>query len=141
MNSAGDVSSQDPVDLAILVGKTVLVVEDDALIAMVLEDLLADAGMTLAGSAQSVDEAIAHLGKIQPDIAILDANLDGRNSESVADLLQQRGVPFIFATGYTTSEMQQRFPGVPILQKPYRQDELFVVMATLFAPPGPRAGS
>ena len=120
-----------PADTAILVGRSVLVVEDDALIAMVLEDVLAEAGMRLAGSAQSVDEALAQLADRQPDMAVLDASLDGQACDKVADMLQQRGVPFILATGHAEADMQVRFPGVPILRKPYHQDELLSALVTL----------
>ena len=124
-----------PADTAILVGRSVLVVEDDALIAMVLEDVLAEAGMRLAGSAQSVDEALAQLADRQPDMAVLDASLDGQTCDKVADMLQLRGVPFILATGHAEADMQARFPGVPILRKPYHQDELLSALVTLLIAP------
>ncbi|MBK8159846.1 MAG: response regulator [Rhodospirillaceae bacterium] len=128
MNSVGGL------DLGILTGKSVLVVEDDALIALVLEEVLAEAGMNVAGSAASVDAALAQLAGGKPDIAILDASLDGQNSGEVARELQRRGVPFIFATGHREAGLQQHFPGVPILTKPYLEGELLGALAGLFPP-------
>ncbi|CAM8624301.1 HWE histidine kinase domain-containing protein [Sphingobium sp.] len=107
------------VEPGLLKGRNVLLVEDNMIIAMDGEDALRDLGaevMTVA-SVGRAREAIA----IQPvDLAVLDFNLGHENSLPIAELLAERGVPFIFATGYGDGlELPARFEGVTLLKKPY----------------------
>jgi CheY-like chemotaxis protein len=86
---------------ASLAGRRVLVVEDEPLIAMLLEDMLSDLEVTIAGVAESVPAALDLLqGLEEVDGAILDMNLRGRSVEPVAEALAKRGIPFVFASGY-----------------------------------------
>jgi CheY-like chemotaxis protein len=101
----------------------VLVVEDEAIVAMLLEDMLADLGHE-AVVATKIDQATAMARKEQVDFAILDVNLDGQQSYSVADILRTRGIPFVFATGYGHAGLGPEWRHVPALQKPFQLTEL-----------------
>jgi CheY-like chemotaxis protein len=105
-------------------GLRVLLVEDEGLVAMMLEDLLEDLGCEIAGSLASVGAALAWIeAGGSADVALLDVNLNGEHVFPVADALRAHGVPFAFATGYG-EEHDPRFRGAPLLGKPIRQDRL-----------------
>ncbi|MBC7985691.1 MAG: response regulator [Sphingomonadaceae bacterium] len=108
-----------------LEGKRILVVEDEPLIAMMVEDMLHDFGAIVIGPAASVAEALALIEEAVLDAALLDVNLRGERSDAVADALEARGVPFALATGYGESAV-----GVA-LAKPYGGDRLVTVLAGL----------
>lgn len=115
-----------------LFGLQVLVVEDEPMVAMVLEDMLADLGCTLAGSAATLSEALTAIaGGVEVDAAILDVNLGGQKIFPVADILAERGVPFVFSTGFGPSDLVERYPGHPLLHKPYRPEELAQVLVEI----------
>jgi light-regulated signal transduction histidine kinase (bacteriophytochrome)/CheY-like chemotaxis protein len=101
-------------------GARVLVVEDQMLIAMDLETILAAHGAAEVAAVASASEALARLEWFAPTVAILDVNLGAETSESVADALTARRVPFAFATGYgDRSIIPPRFAGIPVVRKPY----------------------
>jgi DNA-binding response OmpR family regulator len=81
-------------------GKRILIVEDEALIAMLVEDLLSDMGFQVVGPAMTLDRGLSLARSEQLDAAILDVNLGGVWSYPIADLLVARGIPFLFASGY-----------------------------------------
>lgn len=102
---------------------SILVVEDEPLISMMLEDFLDTLGYRLAGCADDVSGALRHVETGGFDAALLDVNLrDGETSWPVADALSQRGQPFILATGGGNEIVPQRHAGVPVLSKPYTLD-------------------
>jgi CheY-like chemotaxis protein len=100
-------------------GVRVLIVEDEALVAMLLEDMLEDMGCVLAGAASSLTQALESAGAVDLDVAILDMNLGGQPVLPVAEALAARGKPFIFATGYGESGVPESFRDRPTLQKPF----------------------
>ncbi|HJT39039.1 MAG TPA: response regulator [Sphingobium sp.] len=100
-------------------GKTILVVEDEAMIGMMLEDYLDTLGYRLHAIAVSVDEACDQARKGGFDAALLDCNLHGEKSWPVAEILAQSGIPFIFATGGITDDLPQGYADRPTLAKPY----------------------
>jgi DNA-binding NtrC family response regulator len=109
----------------VISGLRVFVVEDEILVAMSLEDMLSDFGCTPVGMAASVKQALAAIDRAEAiDAAILDVNLNGEMVFPVSDMLQGRGVPFVFSTGHGTPELVQRYPGCRLLNKPYRPDAL-----------------
>jgi CheY-like chemotaxis protein len=113
--------------------RRILVVEDEFLIRMLLEDMLTELGYELAGVAGRVDEA-AELAKTKEiDLAILDVNLDGSDVYPVADILIQRGVPFVFVSGYGGRGLPEAYSDRPTLQKPFQFDELEKTLAALSA--------
>lgn len=107
----------------------VLVVEDEFLIAMHLESLLDEMGHHVVGTAASVAEAIKFAREGNIDFAVLDINLAGSQSFPVADILQERGIPFIFASGYGSEGLVDKYRHVTTLRKPYDPRELERVMA------------
>jgi CheY-like chemotaxis protein len=103
-----------------LAGRQVFLVEDEAMVAMMIEDMLQDLGCVLAGCAGTLRGALAKVTALSEfDIAVLDVNLGGENVYPVADLLQSRGVPFIFSTAYGVADHAERYPKSRTLQKPY----------------------
>ena len=112
-----------------LFGFQVFVVEDEAMVSMMLEDMLAEFGCIVAGVAATVDEALA-LVQATPDIdaAILDVNLGGEMIYPVADVLVARHIPFVFSTAYGTPELTRRYPVSRLLNKPYAPEELASVL-------------
>lgn len=108
-----------------LTGRTVLLLEDQMLIALDLEQILQDAGLVIAATATSTREALAYLAGATPDVAILDVNLGDETSEPVAQALITRGVPFTFATGYGEGGVVPgAFPSVPVVKKPYDAESI-----------------
>jgi CheY-like chemotaxis protein len=105
-------------------GKRVLVVEDELMIRMLLQDMLADLGNTLAGEAGRIEDAVALARQGEFDIAILDVNLNGQPISPVVEVLLERGVPFVFATGYGQRGVPEPYRGSPTLQKPFQADAL-----------------
>jgi CheY-like chemotaxis protein len=115
-------------------GKRVLVVEDEALVAMLLEDLLADLGCMVIGPAANCAQAFVLLAKYGlPDGAVLDVNLGGEKVFPLADVLVAKKVPFVFTTGYGDGFVEERFTAVEKLSKPFEPRRLQSVLAKQFA--------
>ena len=108
----------------LVAGKRVLVVEDELMIRMLLQDMLTDLGYTLAGEAGRIDEALELAKEGDFDIAILDVNLDGRPISPVVEVLIERGLPFVFATGYGLRGVPEPYRRIPTLQKPFQVEAL-----------------
>lgn len=113
----------------------ILVVEDEALVGMLIEDELLEAGATVLGPAASLAEALALLERATPaescDAAVLDVNLRGQSVLPLADALAQRGVPFLFVTGYGDTEGLGAHAEVPALTKPFDPGAMIVILAGL----------
>ena len=102
----------------------ILVVEDEMTIALMIEDMLTDLGYEVAGLAMRLPQALESARTEQIDLAILDLNLDGRASYPIADLLDQRGVPVIFASGYGIGGLDPAYRDRVTLTKPFVQNDL-----------------
>lgn len=115
-------------------GRRVLIVEDEPLIALMLEDMLQDLGCEIAGVAGSPEAALTALehGRA-PDAAVLDLNLHGRSSGGVADALAARGVPFLFVTGYGDESIPEAHCRRPVLGKPFADNDLAKALNKLLA--------
>jgi CheY-like chemotaxis protein len=105
-------------------GLRVLVVEDEALVAMLVEDMLTDLGCLVVGPVADLDEALALVGEDGIDCAVLDVNLAGKPIFPVADALKEKGVPFAFASGYGEAGVRDDHRSAPVLQKPFREADL-----------------
>ena len=105
-----------------LQGRRVLVVEDESLVAMLLETILQDMGCTPVGPASNIDEgeALAR-DEASLDAALLDVNVAGRQVFPVAAALKARGVPFVFSTGYGEGGLPDEWRGNPTIQKPFTE--------------------
>ena len=101
-----------------------LVVEDEYLMAMLVEEMLGAMGFEVVQIAQSLEAAssAAELGDF--DVAVLDVNLAGEFINPVAEILERRGIPFVFATGYGRAGPHDIFTQAPSLQKPFGEDDL-----------------
>lgn len=115
----------------LLSGRRVLVVEDEMLVLMMTEDMLADLGCESVVSAATVDEALAQIGAQDFDAAVLDRNLNGDMTDAVADALDARGVPFVFATGYRTPDMLGGEADRLVLKKPFHIEQLATILRRL----------
>ena len=116
-----------------LAGLRVLVVEDEALVSMLLEDMLEELGCAVLGPAARPAEALALVGRSAAvDAALLDLNLGGERSHAVADALAARGVPFAFVGGHGPGAAQgSRLAGAPVLGKPFGRPALEAMLAQL----------
>lgn len=116
-------------------GMQVFVVEDEAMLAMLLEDMLAELGCILVGSAGSVGQALSKIAEGPAiDVAILDVNLGGETVFPVAEALRARRVPFVFSTGFGSCDLTERYPGAFLLTKPYPPEALAAMLARFSAP-------
>ncbi|WP_354067034.1 response regulator [Bradyrhizobium sp. OAE829] len=113
--------------------RKVLVVEDEMMIAMLIEDMLDEFGCELVGPATNVPRALELIGKEIVDVAVLDLNLDGKDTYAIADALRQNNVPFIFATGYGSTGMRPEYGDRPVLQKPFQAKDLETALAEALA--------
>lgn len=102
-------------------GRRVLVVEDESLVAMLLETILEDMGCEPVGPAATVEEGLQLAAAEQVDAALLDVNVAGRQVFPVAEALRERGVPFVFSTGYGEGGLPDEWRGHPTLQKPFTE--------------------
>lgn len=108
-------------------GLSVFVVEDEALVAMNLEDMLCELGCTIVGPAMHMESANKMLEEgLKADVAILDVNVGGQMIFPFARRLAEHGMPLVFATGYGRSGLPEDFHDMPILQKPYTLDDVEV---------------
>lgn len=107
-----------------LAGKRVLLVEDEMLVAMMMNDMLTDLGFSVVGPFSRTAEALPAARDDDLEAAVLDINLNGELVYPVADVLVARGVPIVFVTGYGAESIDGRFAQVPVLQKPIERQVL-----------------
>ncbi len=106
-----------------MTAQNVLIVEDEPLIAMMLEDFLEALDRTLAGSADNIADALSMVAQGGIDAAILDVNLrSGEQSWPIADALAAAGIPFILATGGGGDSIAEAHRDRPVLSKPFTMD-------------------
>ncbi len=107
-----------------LEGARILVVEDEALIALSIEQTLRDFGCTVVALAMHIDDALPIAQSGDVDAAMLDVNVGGREVFPVADVLIRRRIPVLFATGYGAEALRSDLRGRPIIRKPFQAREL-----------------
>ncbi|MDB5569264.1 MAG: two-component response regulator [Hyphomicrobiales bacterium] len=112
----------------------VLVVEDDALIALDIEQMLLDLGDLIVTVVHDVASALAVLERERPDVGVLDVELGGQDSAPIAERLAAAGKPFVFLTGYQSSHMA-RLRGALVLEKPFSAEALGAIVRKLLNRP------
>jgi len=117
----------------------VLIVEDEIIVALFLEDILAEHGYVVAGVASRLEEGLARAETPDFAVAVLDVHLNGRDVFPLADRLAALDLPFVFATGYGARGIPERHAGRPVLQKPFLPDELVKTLAGLVSLLSPAA--
>jgi CheY-like chemotaxis protein len=103
---------------------SILIVEDEPLISMMLEDFLESLGHTVAATCDTVRDALTAAERGGFDLAILDVNLKGENVWPVATRLKEQGVPFVIASGGHVDPPPREFDSVPLIEKPYTVDRV-----------------
>ena len=121
---AEDKTQTAPMERLVVDGNRVLVVEDEALVAMVVSDALTELGYQVVGPFSRPPDALAAVMNGPLAAAVLDINLAGTLVYPVADELMTRGVPFIFVTGYGIESVEKRFAHIPVLPKPIERETL-----------------
>lgn len=120
MSQAGNLNERRP---------RVLAVEDEVVVAMLLEDMLGELGYEPVGPLHRLSDALEAARCEEVDAAIVDVNLAGESSYPVAELLDGRGIPVIFATGYGSDGLAPSWRLRPTLRKPYSIDDLQNILA------------
>jgi CheY-like chemotaxis protein len=105
-------------------GLRILIVEDEAAISLLLEDMLLDFGCEVVGPAGRLSAALDLAAKETFDLAILDVNVAGEPIYPVAETLEKRNVPFVFSTGYGSAGIKDAYRDRPVVQKPFAQSDL-----------------
>jgi len=105
-------------------GLRILVVEDEAAISLLLEDMLLDFGCEVVGPAARLTAALDIAHRETLDLAILDVNVAGEPVYPVVEALEARKVPFLFSTGYGSAGIRDLYRDRPVLQKPFAQHDL-----------------
>lgn len=108
-----------------------LILEDEAILAFALEDMLLEMGFAEVAVASTIEEANQLLENWAPALAILDVNIRGERSYGVAQRLGESGIPLVFATGYGDAERPEAFAHIPTLTKPYGLEQLRTVLQSL----------
>ena len=120
----------------------VLVVDDEMMVAMLLEDMLIELGCSVVGPVPNVAAALERLESERIDVALLDVNLSfGQSGYPVADDMVHRGIPFAFVTGYGSASLHPDYGDAPTLQKPFHLTALLRVVSQLAAGIAPRQES
>lgn len=127
----------DEQDPAALRDRRILVAEDEALVAMMMEDSIAEAGGLVLGPVISERDALHLLDVAMADggvsAAVINLRLGQENTRRLADALAARGVPFIYATGYINHQDLELHGKAPVLPKPYSADDLIRALGNLLS--------
>lgn len=105
-------------------GRNALIVEDEAIVALLVEDMLTELGCAQIWTAANLADATAVAAKRKPDIVILDVNLAGTPSFPLAEKLAELDIPFVFTTGYAADGLPAKWAGQPVIQKPFAAEAL-----------------
>jgi PAS domain S-box-containing protein len=111
-------------------GHDVLLVEDEALVGLMIADFLREIGYSVIGPFTKIQDGLQVANTARLAAAVLDVNIGGEEIYPVAESLMRRNIPFVFVTGYGADGIDERFSGVPVLQKPVDREQLLRVLAT-----------
>jgi PAS domain S-box-containing protein len=124
LESRGEVELATVDARIVLSGGSIMLVEDEAIVALAVNDALTDMGFSVVGPFSRISDACRALRDNQVDAAILDINLAGETVYSLAEMLTSRKIPFVFATGYGAESIEARFEHIAVLQKPIEKEML-----------------
>lgn len=124
LESRGEVELATVDTRIVLAGGSIMLVEDEAIVALAVNDALTDMGFSVVGPFSRISDACRALRDNQVDAAILDINLAGETVYSLAEMLTSRKIPFVFATGYGAESIEARFEHIAVLQKPIEKEML-----------------
>lgn len=113
--------------------RRILILDEQASIAELLAKMLHELGCDVVGPASREPEALALLAEHPIDAAIIDVKIKGQPSYAIATELNRRGTPWAFASGNNTDEYVSRFPGVPVITKPYSSEHISHVLRDLLS--------
>jgi DNA-binding response OmpR family regulator len=113
--------------------RRVLIVEDEMLVGILIEDMLGEMGYTVAGMATRVGTALPMVATLDFDLAILDVNLGEEMSFPIADAIAEKGLPYLFATGYGRQGITPRHAGQPVVAKPFSSGDLKLAIEAALA--------
>lgn len=119
---ASAAAPEPPVDP--LLGAAILIVEDNAFIGAALEEMLVEQGLQVVGVAKNIKQALRLAASPRVALGLLDVNLGDQRIDPVAEALQARGVPFVFATGYGRAGLPEAFRDRPVIEKPFYTEEI-----------------
>ena len=127
-------------DMTELSGRKIFLVEDESLVALMIEAMIEELGASVIGTESKIEPALAfvakHCGEI--DVAVLDLNLGGARSYDVAQALADKGIPLVFSTGYSDDSILPEWRGRPLLGKPFQLAELESALLGAVAARAPR---
>ncbi len=109
-------------------GGSVFLVEDEAMIRMMVADMLEELGYSIVAETGEIEQALKLARTANFDIAILDVNVNGKLISPVAEVIEARNRPFIFATGYGTQGLPPEYRDRPALQKPFQMENLAIMI-------------
>ena len=124
-----------------LEGVRVLIVEDEYLVAVLIEKILESAGCIVIGPIPRLSEALDAARHDNCDTAVLDVNLAGKRIDPVADALSERNVPFLFVTGYGANALPSEYAERPRVCKPFRMAELLGALSSVVKTSDSRNGA
>jgi CheY-like chemotaxis protein len=109
-------------------GRRVLIVEDEAVIAGLIETILNEAGYSIVGPVATLERALATIERERLDAALLDVRINGHDAYAVADVLMKRGIPFIFVSGFTRKQMPAAYRHCAYIAKPFTPDAILALL-------------
>jgi len=109
-------------------GPRVLIVEDEAVIAGLIETILGEAGYSIAGPVATLERALATIERERLDAALLDIRINGHDAYAVADVLMKRRIPFIFVSGFTRKQMPAGYRHCAYIAKPFAPDAMLALL-------------
>jgi DNA-binding response OmpR family regulator len=121
------------ISMTMTVARSILIVEDEPLIAMMLEDFILSLGHQVSGNCDNVGTALKEVERGEFDLAILDVNLKGESVWPVAKALRDKGTPFVLATGGHVDPPPVEFKNVPTIEKPYTIDRVTPIIEAVLA--------
>jgi len=109
-------------------GRRVLIVEDEAMIAGLIQSILSAAGWSVVGPVATLERALETIDRERLDAALLDVRINGRDVYAVANVLMQRGIPFIFVSGFTRKQMPPGYRDCAYIAKPFTPDAILALL-------------